>query len=275
MRKMVLAAAALLLCIGAGAQSYDWRTVPMDGSRTGVIAPTADNVPEALGTMEGKNYKAPNGKVFKGKTAAAKVASTMIAAQPEMAYVKEVVGFASKEMRRYRPQSELSNFLVDRLMIVTQDSVGRKVDVGILNFGGIRTNIPQGDILLDDIMSMLPFKNYVCYVEMPGSELRRVFNGFAKYGPQVFGGAKIVIKDNKLVSAIVGGEPLDDNRTYGVASIDFLLDGGDHLKLARNAKDLVMTEILLRDAILPYVRELHAASIPVEYKVDDRVTIEK
>ena len=275
MKRFILLSAAVAFGFCASAQSFSWHTVPMDGSRTGVVAASADNVDEAMGTLVSNTYKAPNGRVFKAGSATSKVASTMIAAQPSMAYVKEVIGYATKDMKRHRPESELTDFLVDRLMKVTQDSVGRKVDVGILNFGGIRTDIHQGPILLDDFLSMLPFNNYVYYVEMPGSELRRVFENFAKYGPQVFGGARIVIKDKKLVSATVGGEPLDDSRTYGLATIDFLLDGGDHLKLARNAKGLIQTRMLLRDAIIPYVRSMHDASIPLEYVTDGRVTYKK
>jgi 2',3'-cyclic-nucleotide 2'-phosphodiesterase (5'-nucleotidase family) len=36
---------------------------------------------------------------------------------------------------------------------------GKKVHVGVGNFGGIRIDMPKGDIILDDMLSMFPFKN--------------------------------------------------------------------------------------------------------------------
>ena len=143
--------------------------------------------------------------------------------------------------------------------------------MGIINFGGIRVDLPQGNVLLDDILSMLPFENYICYVQLKGSDLRNLYKQFAQTGMQVVGGVELTIKDKELVDVKVGGKPLDDKALYGLATIDFLLDGGDDVFCGRNAVDLVLTKTLLRDALLPYLRELGAQGIPVEYHVDNRV----
>ena len=52
---------------------------------------------------------------------------------------------------------------------------------------------------------------------------------------EVLGGARIVVEDGKLVSAEIGGKPIDDNKIYGLVTISFLLSGGDGLSLAENA----------------------------------------
>ena len=57
---------------------------------------------------------------------------------------------------------------------------------------------------------------------------------------QIVGGVKVVAKNGKIVSATIGGEPLDDDRLYGVATLNFLLDGGDGYKVARNAEEVIM-----------------------------------
>ena len=273
MKKIFLTIAAFLCALGLGAQEFkmDWHRVHMEGSRTGVTAPDANNVKEALGEVRDGVYYAPNGKVFK-KGSVVKAAELLIAAQPEMAYVKEVICYSPKEvLRSTRPQNELSNLIVDRMMIKTAEETGRKVDVGIINFGGIRVDLPQGNVLLDDILSMLPFENYICYVQLKGSDLRALYKQFAQTGMQVVGGVELTIKDKELVDVKVGGKPLDDKALYGLATIDFLLDGGDDVFCGRNAVDLVLTKTLLRDALLPYLRELGAQGIPVEYHVDNRV----
>ena len=273
MKRIVIVLLSLMCALPIGAQEFGmkWHRTHMDGSRTGVTAPDAQNVREALGEVRDGVYYAPNGKVFKGGSVV-KAAQLLIDAQPQMAAVKEVICYSPKEiLRSTRPQNELSNLIVDRVMIKTAEVTGKKVDAGIVNFGGIRVDLPQGNVLLDDILSMLPFENYLCYVQLRGRDLRALYKQFAQSGMQAVGGVELTIKDKELVDVNVGGKPLDDNALYGLATIDFLLDGGDDIFCARNAVDLVMTETLVRDALLPYLRELGAQGKPVEYHVDNRI----
>jgi len=265
-----------ILCIAllcSCSHSFKWEKFSIDAHRTGVKVPTATNVAEALGSVSEGIYTAPNGKVFEGG-ATAGVAKLLIDVQPSMARLKEVVAYAPKAMIKDRPESTLSNYIVDRLFADVSaivEPTGRKVDVAITNMGGIRVDIAAGDVLLDDIVSMLPFRNYLCYVQIPGSELRKVFEFMAENKIQCISGARMTVKDHKLVSVEVGGEPIDESRLYGVATIDFLLDGGDGFKLARGAQDYVMTDIKIGDAILADVRALTAEGKTLEYFTDGRV----
>jgi 2',3'-cyclic-nucleotide 2'-phosphodiesterase (5'-nucleotidase family) len=273
MKKIIYAIALLLLACPMFAQDFKmkWERVHMDGSRTGATAPDADNVRQALGEVRDGVYYAPNGKVFK-EGSVVKAAELLIAAQPQMAYVKEVIGYSPREVdSSTRPQNEIANLIVDRIMAKTAEITGKKVDAGIANFGGIRVDLPQGNVLLDDILSMLPFENYLSYVQLKGSDLRALYKQFSEGRMQVVGGVEMTIKDHQLVDIKVGGEPLDDNKLYGLATIDFLLDGGDDVFCARNAQDLIITKTLVRDAVLPYMRELTAAGKNIEYHLDNRV----
>lgn len=274
--KLVFAVAAALLICGCGSRhaSFSWNRIPADGSRTGVTAPTAENVPEALGTFDGTKYCAPSGKVYsEGATPAA--AKLLIDAQPDMARLKEVIATSARVMSKHRPESALSNFAVDVVMRRTESETGKKVDVGILNFGGIRCALPEGPVILDDIVSMFPFKNNLVYLSVPGSELRKVFEGMADTRVEVIGGARLVIKNRKLVSAEVGGKPLSDSKTYGLATIDFLLDGGDHLSLAKNSREMLITDVKVMDAIEPAIRAYGERGEVFDYQEDGRVVIIK
>lgn len=272
--KLVAFASSLLL-LSACAGTVQWSRVPMDGSRTGVRAAEGDNVPQALGKFDAGVYSAPNGKVFNcGSTPA--VAKLMLDAQAPMAPLREVVAYAPVAIPKGRPESPLSNLTVDILMAQTAAATGRKVDAGIMNFGGIRLDaIPAGNVLLDDLVSMFPFKNHLCLVQLRGADLRKLFEQMAASGMQVVGGVRLVVADGRLESAEVGGATLDDAREYGVATIDFLLDGGDDLFVARNATDLVITKIKVIDAIMNYVRAETAAGRPLTYQADGRVVIRK
>ena len=249
-----------------------WKHEKIDGHRTGVTAPSQDNVKTALGVVEKGIYTAPNGRTFK-KGATPAVARILIDAQPAMASVKEVLGYSEKEMKRYPPQCELSNWFTDFLRVKTAELTDRKVDVAIYNFGGIRTDMPQGNITVDDIMSMFPFRNTLCYVALKGSDLRAIFNFLAETRMQAVSGVQLVVRDHKLESVKVGGEPLDDKKTYGVATINFLLTGGDGLFIAKNAQELIDSGIYVKDALIPYIQRLTRESTAIEGKLDDRVVI--
>ena len=177
MKKILI---ALLLFAGswtafAQTRQFSWELDAMDGSRTGCVSSSASNIAEAMGTMKGCAYLAPNGKVFRGGLTP-KVARVLLAAQPAMAWVKEVIGYSSAEMVEEYPECALWNWFVDEIMRATADSTGKQVDIGIVNTGGVRIDMSKGDILLDDIMSMFPFNNSLCYVALRGLHVRAVLN---------------------------------------------------------------------------------------------------
>ena len=136
-------------------------------------------------------------------------------------------------------------------------------------------DFPQGDILVDDLVSMFPFRNYLSYVALKGSDLQAIFDYMAATRPQVLGGVKFVLTGHRIDTLLVGGKPIDPNRTYGVATIDFLLDGGDGLTIAKNARELIVSDKTVIDVMMPYVRSLGASGTPLEYKTDGRVVVNK
>lgn len=262
-------AVLLTACCG---HSYSWEKFVMDGHRTGVTAPNAENIAEALGTIDSLGYHSPDGNTFTEGTTP-EVARILIGAQEHMSVLKQVVGYSTREMSARRPESELSNWAVDLLMRETQRITGKHIDVGILNFGGIRVDMPQGDVIMDDIRSMFPFRNYLCYVEIKGSDLEEIFRIFARRRVECVGGVKFVAEDGKVKELLVGGKDVDPEQIYRVATVDFLLDGGDSVFVAKNALKLVQTDLKLIDAVEPYVLSLQKAGKPIEYETDGRVEI--
>ena len=270
--KVIALAALTLLACSCHEYTYTWEKYRMDGHRTGVTAPNAENVPQTLGTVNDSIYNAPNGTVWQQGSATYAVANDLIAVQPLMKDLKTVVGNATRDMVAYAPESELSNWWVDTMMADVARLTKKKVDVGVLNFGGIRTSLSQGEILLDDFVSMFPFKNDLVYVALKGSDLQEVFNTIAASRPFVLGGVKMVVKQHQIDTLLVGGKPIDPNKVYGVATVDFLLDGGDGLTVGKNAKELKDTDVRVIDAVLADIYKLQAAGKPLEYFTDGRLT---
>lgn len=264
---------ALGLSLGAQNIEVSWKTVPMDGSRTGVTASNADDVTESMGYFKGRYYIAPNGRKFRGSTK--KAAKILIGAQPEMAEVKSVIAYSTRPMVRKAPECELYDWFIDEVMRAVEDSVGLKVDIGFANKGGVRVDMPAGQVMADDIMSMFPFRNRLYYLALRGRDVRVILEQMASGDWQIVGGCRAEVKDGRLLRATVGGEELDDERLYGVATIDFLLDGGDGFHIGKNAEKKIMCNGYIMDAMLAYVRELTAQGKPIEYECDGRIKIFK
>ena len=274
MKKLFLVALLSLSVLSGYSQQYSWKAHKIDGSRTGCQSPSKDNVDETIGVFHKGKYIAPDGRVHKKNSATAKAARIVLDAQPKMARVKDVIGYSPRPMNVSYPESALSNWFVDLLMNKVAKLTGKKVDIGIGNFGGIRVSMPEGDIILDDMLSMFPFKNQIVYVEHKGSEIRKVLETMAARRFEVLGGVKVVVENGKLLSAEIGGEPIDDDKVYGMATISFLLDGGDGLTLRNNALYVeCFKDVDIIDAVLEYVYSETAAGRPIEYKTDGRVII--
>lgn len=274
MNKLAVIVAVVLAALQTQAQEYRWKHSLMDGSRTGCEAPAKDNVDEALGTFKGGRYIAPNGKTYRKNSIVGRTARIVKDAQPAMARVKDVIGYSTNAMDVSYPESALSDWFVDIVMAKTEKLAGKKVDIGIVNFGGIRIDMPQGDIILDDMLSMFPFKNQLVYVEHTGKQIRTILEKMAADRFQVLGGVRVVAEGGKLLSAEIGGEPIDDEKVYGLATITFLLEGGDGLTLAENALSVTAFEDEdIIDAVLEFVYAETAAGRPIEYQTDGRVVI--
>ena len=151
MNRFIFAFFLVFISLSVNAQTYSWKSDEMDGSRTGCISPSRDNVHEALGAFKGKTYISPNGRRFDSSSATAAVARIVIDAQDEMSKVKDVIAYSSDNMLKAYPESSLTNWYIDLFMKEVEKLAGKKVHIGVGNFGGIRVDMPKGEVILDDI----------------------------------------------------------------------------------------------------------------------------
>ena len=276
MVKAKLTALCLLAAVSCSqGPRMEWKRVPMDGSRTGVVPVTAENVDTALGTFE-DDYIAPNGRHFT-EGATPEVAALLMDVQPRMAHLKEVVGHSARLLVNIRTECDLplGNIVADALREKGSAYFGVPMDFAISNYGGIRNPLPEGAILMDDVEAMFPFKNYMCYAKVRGSNLRRLLEQLAKTQAfQAVSGCKVKVKAHELVEAEVGGEPIDPNRLYNVTTIDFLLSGGDGIAIGALAEDVVLTDVLVKDVMLEYFQKTEAEGKVVDGQKDGRVIME-
>lgn len=277
----VLMALGVLLAIRQARQGsapeISWQRVAMDGHRTGARCVTAENVDTALGTFTDDGYTAPDGTVFPEGSPVPEIASIMMDAQPRLSGLKVVVGHSARMMMNLRtdPDLPLGNLFADILRQRGSRDFKVPMDFAVTNFGGIRCPMPEGAITLEDIQSMFPFKNYMCYVQMKGSNLLKLLEQLA--GTKAFqavSGVRVKVKDHQLVEALIGGKEIDPDKVYNVTTIDFLLDGGDRIAIGALAEKVVLTHTLLKDVMLDYVKECEAKGIVIDSAADGRVVME-
>lgn len=140
-------------------------------------------------------------------------------------------------------ETNLSQLITDSMLWKTG------ADVALTNGGGIRASINPGEVTVGDIVSVLPFGNYVITKEVKGSDLQKaVENGLRAY-PESLGAmiqvAGMSVKFNvknpayrKVLEIKVGEEKLDPNKIYVVATNDFMAAGGDGYKSLANGKEI-------------------------------------
>ena len=273
MNRIITLVALLCISVAASAQKYTWKAIPMDGSRAGCRYAMQDDVDEAIGTLNDGVYTAPNGNMFQDDSMVVQTAAIVLAAQPAMYEKKAVIGYSDHEIVEKKPESELSNMIVDLMMAAARNESGKEIHLGLLNFGGIRSDLPKGKILLDDVESMLPFNNNIVYMEMTGREIRKQIDYMLQTKLLATGGMKIVVKDKKAVRIKVNGKPLDDDKVYGVATITFLLRGGDDFNLGENALIINDLGILVRQPVLDHIINETKSGRMIGYKKDRRVII--
>ncbi|MBQ9411263.1 MAG: 5'-nucleotidase C-terminal domain-containing protein [Bacteroidales bacterium] len=276
MVKNEIALLAVLL-LASCAPRFEYRLVPMDGHRAAAQPVTVENASTALGVFDDDAYVAPSGARYDADSPVANVAEALMEVQPRLVSLKTVVGHSAGEYLNLRtdPDLPLGNLFADALRAYGSELFNVPMDFAVTNFGGIRVPLPKGAITMEDISSMFPFKNYVCYVKMKGSGLTGLLEQLAATKAfQATSGATVRVKDHKLVSALVGGEPIDPERVYNVTTIDFLLDGGDKLNIGALAEDVTLSTVLLKEVMMWYVTGMEARGEVIEAKADGRVIME-
>jgi len=261
-----------------GSHSMEWKVVAMDGHRAGARSVTLENVNEALGVFTPDAYVSPAGVSYPLGSSVAGVGRALIDAQPALAPLKVVVGHSDAMYLNLRtdPDLPLGNLFADALRAYGSKYFKVPMDFAITNFGGIRVPLPQGAVTLDDVSSMFPFKNYMCYVTMKGEQLQQLLEQLS--GTKAFqavSGVRVKVKNHQLESALVGGQPIDPQKLYNVTTIDFLLDGGDKINIGALAQSVELTHVLLKDIMLDYVQGCEARGEVIHAAADGRVIMEE
>ena len=88
--------------------------------------------------------------------------------------IQEVVGHTEVELSRdFNQENTLGNLITDAMLEYMRP---HGVQVALTNNGGIRADIPAGDITIGKVMELLPFGNTMATFEIKGSDLWMAFD---------------------------------------------------------------------------------------------------
>jgi 2',3'-cyclic-nucleotide 2'-phosphodiesterase (5'-nucleotidase family) len=125
------------------------------------------------------------------------------------------------------------------------------VDAFIMNGGGIRADLSAGPVTLRSLFEAMPFDDTLVTAQMSGAQLRSVLDHvvgspkIAQIGGMTAEIAPLKPRHHRLRAVTVAGAPLDDAKTYSVATLDFL--AGSYEEFQQAAKH--DTGELARDAL--------------------------
>lgn len=151
---------------------------------------------------------------------------------------------------------------------IFKNRTGHDIDIVLLNHGGIRSIISKGNVTTKTAYEVMPFENAVVVVELKGQQVLEMINYLAKAKrAHLISGIKLILdKDFKVKSATIKSEPIDMNKTYFVATNDYLYLGGDNMSFLKTNDSLYNLDYKIRNVLIDYFKKKDT----LNPKIDDR-----
>jgi 5'-nucleotidase/UDP-sugar diphosphatase len=134
-------------------------------------------------------------------------------------------------------------------------------DAAIMNGGGIRASLKEGDITLSDIYTVLPFSATVVTMNLAAEDLLAVLQKSVQL-PEGSGGKlqtygiDYTVEGGKVHIRKIGEKPFDAEKAYTLATNDFLAAGGDGYSILKEkGKNCYASGKLIADLLTDFIRE--------------------
>lgn len=170
--------------------------------------------------------------------------------------IGKVVGRSKVRLvRDYNRESTLGSFVADVMREVSG------ADVAFENAGGLRADLPEGEVTNGNVLDALPFLNSLVVCEMTGAQIRQVLEqGFTlERGMMQVSGLRATYDmsrpaGQRLIDLQINKSAVEDKKTYRVATNSFIAQGGDLYQVFLQTKQTDSGKAL-SDVVIDYFRE--------------------
>ena len=175
----------------------------------------------------------------------------------------EVVGTLETRLnRKYFDESDIGNLLAD----VLAEQTGSQI--GMMHPGGIRKDLPRGDIMIMDVLDTSPFVDPAQQVEANGKQLRAILEQSLTLhrGLMQLSGLEVVYDISRpvrqrLVSVKYQGYEVEDDNIFTIGVSGIIARGMDHYSQFLDTKIIQGFEPL-SDLMIAYFRKHGTVALP-------------
>ncbi len=190
--------------------------------------------------------------------------------------MSEVLAQADTPIVRGRPDSPLGSLIADVVLEEARLQVAEGSPIPefcLLNIGGLRIDLPEGDIRMNHVFELMPFENGITLVELTPQGMQQMVDHLIAVGGQPVAGIRIEEQDSATVIT-VNGNPLEA-RPYLVATSDYLADGGDKMTFFRSSQGRTDLQLKIRDAIIRNFARSRAEARTITAPTDRRIILKQ
>lgn len=189
--------------------------------------------------------------------------------------MNEVIGKSTNLMAYGYPESPLTNFTSDAMKQYGDNHMSGGADIAVMNVHGHRATMPKGDVSLGNLYEIYSFDNTIAFLKLKGTNLKRIFDSYARMGGSgISSNVKLVINNKKVKSVTIDGKKIDDSKVYNIVTLDYLADGNNGMDAFLDAEEISDTGITLRDIMIDYVKEQTNKGNQLTSNKDGRIIIE-
>ncbi len=175
-----------------------------------------------------------------------------------------------------KPEGSLNNLVADAVFEIGKlqykNSATGPIDFCLLNYGGLRKGLPEGDIIVENVYELMPFDNKLCVISLEGEQVVELFDFLAsKNEGHPIANCKLVVEKGVVKDVSVAGAPINKDKIYKVVTNDYLSTGNDGMYFFKKAVRVEEIDFLIRDAIVEYIRII--GSKPLNIQKDGRFVI--
>ncbi|MCW8896819.1 MAG: 5'-nucleotidase C-terminal domain-containing protein [Flavobacteriales bacterium] len=196
--------------------------------------------------------------------------------------MNEVLVISAEEFpkEKGKPETKLGNLVADLSIEIAQKTYNSNIDFCLLNFGGLRTSLPKGEITRGKIFELMPFENELVVVTISKEQFEHLIGYLYTVGGQPISKGITLVnyieKKSDLIDAkfLIKEDKYRTEKEFKILTSDYLAKGGDNMTFFLNPINYEKVGIKLRDAIIQYCVEQHAQGNKLNGKIEGRIVYE-